>query len=239
MQLKNVIIFLVLIITLVTIGYFAYTQYSLNVGNVGQENTACTMEAKTCPDGSFVGRTGPNCEFALCPTKTTNWKVYNNAEYNFELSYPEDFFDPEQQPKLLVGDCNYDVFPDQCPNINNIVAQDMALSGGDVSAIKNNLSNLGYWDVSGQQQTINDVQYCLYATGDAAAGHAFNYYYYATVKNQKCLVVYMATATENCDFYLPLEPGNTEQESNYNNCLEKTAAQPILMKQIISTFKFK
>ena len=29
---------------------------------------ACNMEAKLCPDGSTVGRTGPNCEFALCPT---------------------------------------------------------------------------------------------------------------------------------------------------------------------------
>jgi hypothetical protein len=29
--------------------------------------TACTEEAKQCPDGSSVGRTGPNCEFAPCP----------------------------------------------------------------------------------------------------------------------------------------------------------------------------
>jgi hypothetical protein len=28
---------------------------------------ACTLEAKICPDGSSVGRTGPNCEFAPCP----------------------------------------------------------------------------------------------------------------------------------------------------------------------------
>lgn len=28
--------------------------------------TACTMEARECPDGSWVGRTGPNCEFS-CP----------------------------------------------------------------------------------------------------------------------------------------------------------------------------
>lgn len=27
----------------------------------------CTMDAKECPDGSFVGRTGPRCEFAACP----------------------------------------------------------------------------------------------------------------------------------------------------------------------------
>ncbi len=30
---------------------------------------ACTDDAKTCPDGSSVGRTGPNCKFATCPGK--------------------------------------------------------------------------------------------------------------------------------------------------------------------------
>lgn len=28
---------------------------------------ACQMDAKLCPDGSSVGRTGPSCEFAECP----------------------------------------------------------------------------------------------------------------------------------------------------------------------------
>lgn len=45
-------------------------------GNVNTTNTSttknanlvvCTDEAKLCPDGSAVGRTGPNCEFAACP----------------------------------------------------------------------------------------------------------------------------------------------------------------------------
>ncbi|MBX7081240.1 MAG: hypothetical protein K1X88_18715 [Nannocystaceae bacterium] len=27
----------------------------------------CTEEAKVCPDGSSVSRSGPNCEFAACP----------------------------------------------------------------------------------------------------------------------------------------------------------------------------
>lgn len=31
---------------------------------------ACTMEAKQCPDGSYVGRSGSNCEFAECPAST-------------------------------------------------------------------------------------------------------------------------------------------------------------------------
>lgn len=30
---------------------------------------ACTMEAKICPDGSSVGRSGPNCDFAACPSQ--------------------------------------------------------------------------------------------------------------------------------------------------------------------------
>lgn len=28
---------------------------------------ACSQEAKICPDGSSVGRSGPNCEFEACP----------------------------------------------------------------------------------------------------------------------------------------------------------------------------
>lgn len=32
------------------------------------QTTACTMDAKICPDGSAVGRSGPKCEFAACPT---------------------------------------------------------------------------------------------------------------------------------------------------------------------------
>lgn len=31
---------------------------------------ACTADAMQCPDGSYVGRTGPDCQF-VCPTATT------------------------------------------------------------------------------------------------------------------------------------------------------------------------
>jgi hypothetical protein len=40
---------------------------SLAISNDGL--IACTQEAKLCPDGSGVGRTGPNCEFAPCPNE--------------------------------------------------------------------------------------------------------------------------------------------------------------------------
>lgn len=36
---------------------------------------ACTKEAKLCPDGSSVERTGPNCEFEECPESKTDQVV--------------------------------------------------------------------------------------------------------------------------------------------------------------------
>ena len=36
------------------------------------EVVACTAEDMLCPDGSYVGRSGPNCEFAACPAVNDN-----------------------------------------------------------------------------------------------------------------------------------------------------------------------
>ena len=58
---------------------------------------ACTLEAKICPDGTSVGRTGPNCEFSPCPTKptptdeTVNWKTYNGNLIKVRFKYPPDW----------------------------------------------------------------------------------------------------------------------------------------------------
>lgn len=45
-------------------GYFVYQRFAKTT-DTGR--MACSSEAKLCPDGSGVGRTGPNCEFAACP----------------------------------------------------------------------------------------------------------------------------------------------------------------------------
>lgn len=39
---------------------------------VANTKVACTLEAKICPDGSTVGRSGPNCAFADCPSPAAN-----------------------------------------------------------------------------------------------------------------------------------------------------------------------
>ncbi|MEX0931208.1 MAG: hypothetical protein WDZ88_00495 [Candidatus Paceibacterota bacterium] len=35
------------------------------------EAVACTADARQCPDGSYVGRVAPSCEFAECPSEET------------------------------------------------------------------------------------------------------------------------------------------------------------------------
>ncbi|HRY52698.1 MAG TPA: hypothetical protein P5089_02495 [Candidatus Portnoybacteria bacterium] len=44
---------------------FIYTNFFKKSAGI-----SCTMEAKLCSDGSSVGRVGPNCEFAPCPSET-------------------------------------------------------------------------------------------------------------------------------------------------------------------------
>jgi hypothetical protein len=49
-----------------------------------KKQVACTMEANICPDGSAVGRIGPNCEFAACPESISLPKGYTLEAYSVE-----------------------------------------------------------------------------------------------------------------------------------------------------------
>ncbi len=58
--------FVVFTLILALIG--GYIVWKINAKWLPDGRKACTLEAKVCPDGSSVGRTGPNCEFAVCPS---------------------------------------------------------------------------------------------------------------------------------------------------------------------------
>lgn len=49
---------------------------------------ACTQEAKLCSDGSYVARTGPNCEFAFCPVTSPTGRQCSGS---IDTSCPTDF----------------------------------------------------------------------------------------------------------------------------------------------------
>jgi hypothetical protein len=83
------LIALFLFILLPLAGFLIGIKYQAAV-DFSDGHQACTQEAKICPDGTSVGRTGPNCEFTECPAPTTSqtadWKVY--TEDGFSFKYP-------------------------------------------------------------------------------------------------------------------------------------------------------
>ncbi|HVU06612.1 MAG TPA: hypothetical protein VHE10_02390 [Candidatus Paceibacterota bacterium] len=58
---------IITIVAALIIGGGIWAYYATTRPSNTQEQVFCTMDAKLCPDGSSVGRTGPNCEFAQCP----------------------------------------------------------------------------------------------------------------------------------------------------------------------------
>jgi len=57
----------VVLIIVVGLGGFLYRNILERNAIPQPDGVACTMDAKVCPDGQSVGRTGPSCSFAPCP----------------------------------------------------------------------------------------------------------------------------------------------------------------------------
>ncbi|MEX2007147.1 MAG: PsbP-related protein, partial [Candidatus Levyibacteriota bacterium] len=82
----------------IAIGVLGYV-YVLSKNSSAPAQKACTLEAKICPDGRSVGRSGPNCEFSQCPTAiptptvvpTANWKSFNSPTGRFSIKYPAEW----------------------------------------------------------------------------------------------------------------------------------------------------
>lgn len=62
---KQLIALAVLLVVLGVAG-FMYRNALEQPGTASPTGTACTADARVCPDGSSVGRSGPDCSFAVC-----------------------------------------------------------------------------------------------------------------------------------------------------------------------------
>jgi hypothetical protein len=90
---KKIYLILFFIVVLAVL-VFATSEFSkkVNIDSVDEQDPVfCTSDAKMCPDGSYVGRTGPSCEF-VCPEVEMviiknetitylNKKILNNGIY--------------------------------------------------------------------------------------------------------------------------------------------------------------
>ncbi|MDO8566087.1 MAG: M23 family metallopeptidase [Candidatus Moranbacteria bacterium] len=72
---------LLIIIGILILGVVGFVLF----GKKQPVQVGCTMEAKVCPDGSAVGRSGPTCEFAPCPDVSTK----TPTDASSKISAPE------------------------------------------------------------------------------------------------------------------------------------------------------
>ena len=200
---KGLIMWIIVFVLLIVAGFFLWPKLSQAPGE-----TLCTMEAKLCPDGSYVGRTGPNCEFARCPGEGNEilWKAVGDTAQGIIFQYPErldtKYITPnEWPPKITVEEKKY-----TC--IENPAA---LIVPGET-----------------RQVTFDGRLYCVHLEVGAAAGSTYTTYTYTTEKDGKLLTLIFTLRVPQCVNYE--DPNKTECEAEQARFDPDLLADTILQK---------
>lgn len=153
--------------------------YLLMPKPVGQPGPVfCTQEAKLCPDGSYVGRTGPKCEFAACPATgiDDSWKTYTDTASGVSFRYPENLT------------TRYISIVDWPPKV--------AVTNGPLTCTEAGSETAR----AGQtmKRTVDDREYCVTRESEGAAGSIYTNYAYATEKNGRALIFTFSLRAVQC-----------------------------------------
>ncbi len=139
---------------------------------------SCTMEVKLCPDGSYVGRQGPSCEFASCPgtTDISTWKTFSDTARGITFQYPE---------KLMT---TYIYTNDWPPKI--------LLEAGPFTCTEAGLET----NRAGQtkKETVNGRTYCVTTESEGAAGSIYSQYAYAFPHNDQVAILTFTLQLVQC-----------------------------------------
>src|SRR3989344_6674799 len=163
---------------------FLQWQGSLAVAQ-NANKVACTQEAKLCPDGSYVGRTGPDCEFAQCPVTNDaagNWQIYADVANGFEFRYPQSFntryASLQQIPTAIV----------------------MAAQSQNIDSKGCYIPQAGTPTTS--EMIMNGIKFCITESEDIGAGQLYKSYYFSTFRNEKYIILEFVVHTSNgCTAY--------------------------------------
>jgi len=167
MSSKKIIYLILIVIVILAVGYFVVPKVVNQQKQTNNNQVACTMEAKICPDGSSVGRIGPNCEFALCPEadKHADWQTCKDVQSGLEFKYPK-----ELEAKYIT--------PQEWPFKVSFVKGDFNCQAQDGSA------SLPSRIIS---TAISGKTYCVEAMSEGAAGSTYTTYVYSVKKNDGVL----------------------------------------------------
>jgi len=171
-------------------GYLTFSVWNLNIfaGFIpATNNIACTLEAKICPDGSAVGRRGPNCEFAACPTAPevqtpnipTNWLTYINNREGISFRYPgklgAQYISSQDWPPTIAVSSDPFVC-EETPGTSSLPARTL-------------------------KRLVDDRVYCVEAMSEGAAGSVYTEFTYTTQRDSQLIVAKFTLRYPQCDNY--------------------------------------
>ena len=128
----------------------------------------CTQEAQQCPGGSYVGRTGPNCEFAPCPEPADDQlKLFTDDTQHLTFRYPE---------QLLTQYIHAQVWP---PKVTVSAGTFSCPETPQTSSLPERTS----------RRMVDDRVYCVAATSEGAAGSTYTDFTYTTERGGELITV--------------------------------------------------
>jgi len=163
------------------------------------QGVLCTMEAKQCPDGSYVGRIPPKCEFAPCPgvwppstdNVPSDWLTLVDDKQAVSFKYPSQLSttyihaEVNWPPKITVTEGVFD-----CPTT-------------PPTSSFSNRQNI---------RLVDNRQYCVAADSAGAAGSTFTDYIYTTERQGKLISLSFTVRYVQCLNY---------DESKQNECTKE------------------
>lgn len=141
----------------------------------------CTQEAKQCPDGSYVGRTGPSCEFAACggTPVDSSWKVGTSTPLGTTFQYPADL------ATLYIHSVDW-------PPVLRVLPQTYSCTEAGAAAIPGGKT---------EKRVVGGRTYCVTTEAEGAAGTTYLQYAYAFPLAQKTAIFTFTIREVQCDNY--------------------------------------
>ena len=184
------------------IGYVAWSMSAApSKGGPGMpEGVVCTLEAKLCPDGSYVGRQGPKCEFAPCPgSAPTQPSAEPEAGLKSSTQAGMTFTYFETLPETYIH------VVDWPPKLQVNSGPFTCTEAGDVTARAGRTRKI----------VIDGHVYCVTEVQEGAAGSVYTQYAYAAERDGKTVIMTFSLRAEQCGNYD--EPKRTECETERAN----------------------
>lgn len=217
MKSNSILKVIIILLVAAAAGYGIYTSWPKSTSNQDEspastEPVMCTMEAKLCADGSYVGRTGPKCEFAPCPSvsSTASWKTTTDSKTGMSFKYPENL------------GTKYISLVDWPPKIKVLSQAFVCTEGGVLSTQVGQVV----------KKNIGGKDYCVTTQAEGAAGSTFLQYAYAFGFSSKTVVATFTLREVQCANYD--DPQKTECENERNTFNIDT-----VLAEMVSTVQVK